>query len=219
MRGVQRTVGALLAAISLAACGVHKPSEMTAQDTPSSAPTGDAPMLMGGPQRSGPTAGPQADGFILVGGPQTRPRRTARLYEVSNGFQTSAADPASVRPDPAPAAAAAPDPSPDDAPSPHAAASRLASRPAHQPAAAPASAPAAPAAGDLKALALVSSPAPSLAPAPGGEDVATDGGPPPFDWSRIGLFLVCLLAAGGLWSWHRRCQRASALARAVAGPA
>ena len=161
---------------------------------------------MGGPQGSA-SAAADADGFVLVGGPQARAapaaRRTATTATTADGFElVSAAAPSGrgqALQDPATAQTAV-----DAAPADRTA-SPSAARRAVDPAA-PAATPAAGRAGqpELEALAVLD---PSSAGPSNDVQTATDaaaGAPRDGGGARITGFVLCLLAAGALWTWHRR---------------
>jgi hypothetical protein len=201
-------IAAVAAAVSVAACGVHKPVDRYRASS-WTAPSREDVSLLGGPPRGDSMR--QSDGFVLVGGPPLRAARTVRQTETVNGFELTSAD----DPDPAQAGAAKPD---DGGPGQAVDVSQSAVRDptgstaivrtmhASQSRPAAADPPAGEGAG-LKALALW--PMPSAAGAPPAEPDPKPQvvGQSPIQPGQVGMFLLCLLGAGGLWVWHRRCMR------------
>ena len=213
-----RWATAWLAALTLGACGVHKPPDPHLRAaTPSAAAPDAEASLLGGPQRPGSGVGAvqQGDGFVLAGGPVARPGKPARATDSVGGFEMLAAD------DPAVTRQTAAE-TPDDAAAPAAEPSQAqpagaSARPADAvdpPRASPAdparrqASPQEPA--TLKALALWPMPSTQNAddanagptPQASGQSFAALG--------RFALFLLCVLGAWALWSWHRRRPRAEA---------
>jgi hypothetical protein len=209
------------AALTLCACGVHQPSEHETRVS-STGSSGDAGVaLLGGPDRTGQAAAARADGFELLGGPPSRSPKAARVADSSvGGFEMAATDPSVARPtawtsgasaasapaavlaggpDPAVVAAAAADPA-SGPPSVRAAGALVRVSDEHVLLDVPA---------QLNAFALWQVPAgPSDLSA--GADNPKLGEQAPIRGGQIAMFLACVAAAGGVWTWHRRSQRMAA---------
>jgi hypothetical protein len=189
-----------LALLGLCACGVHKPVDWRFASDPADDQAPQDVSLLGAPSHSSSTAESRQDGFILVGGPPAHATRAIRALATSAGFEIAAADEAPV---------ARPSAASTSAPDTGAGASARDAAPAadHKPSnvggasvRAPARANPAEAEGParLEAFTLL----------PERSDLIRTTAPPRSPAIGLGqalMFLLVLLAAGGLWVWHRRC--------------